>query len=98
MHYSDKNYNGIVELIVYWSEGEGTPQITQIWSANHAQPYALQKLLSTFEFITPLKQLLDIGYDEFIKVVYVFNKDDYRYQFERVEEINNYQKEYYYLH
>ena len=98
MHYGDKNYNGIVELIIYWHDGNDMPEMTQVWSANHAHPYALQSLLFKFEFLVPLDQIIDIGKDKFIKAIFGFNKDTHRYQFERMEKIDNYRDSVYYLH
>ena len=98
MHYGDRNYDGIVELIIYWNEGSDEPEITQVWSANHAHPFALQKLLSTFAYIIPFGQIISIGKDKFIKAIFGFNKETYRYQFERLDEINEYQEDVYFLH
>lgn len=98
MHFTDKDYDGIVELVIYWHDGSDMPEITQVLSANHSHPFALQKLLSTFKYLIPLGQIISIGYDKFIKVIFSFNKEIYRYQFERLEEINEYQDYIYFLH
>jgi hypothetical protein len=98
MHYNNRDYDAIVELIIYWSDGDDYPHITQIWSANNAHPFALQKLLSTFEHLIPLTQIIHIGKDTFIKAIFNLNKITYRYQFERLDEINEYQDAFYFLH
>ncbi len=98
MHFNHPDYDSIIELIIYFSEGDDYPEITQIWSANHAHPYALRKLLNNFECLIPLDQIINIGQDKFIKAIFSFNKTKYRYFFERLEEINEYQEPIYYLH
>jgi len=98
MHYSDKDYDGIVELIIYWNDGSDLPEVTQILRANHANPYALTKLLATFEYLIPLGQIISIGHNKFSKAIFSFNKESYQYQFERLEEINEYQGDIYFLH
>lgn len=96
MHFSDKMYDGFVDLVIYWHEGDDEITNTQVLKADNAQPYALRKLLCVFQYL--IRDVNEMEKDKFYIARFIFDKERHVYKFQSIEKIEGNGNPILYLH
>jgi hypothetical protein len=96
MHYEDNlvEKNQELKIIIYIHEVCGSVNnedyevcITQILSAKHAHPYALQKIINNIEYIIDNDFIKneDLKFEEYYIINFKFDTNKYRYKISSIE-------------